>query len=120
MNRTCWRPRYVELNPVRAGLVAHAKEWPWSSAKPHLQGRDDRLVKVAPLLAMVDNWNAFLKSAIPEEELKDLREHQRTGRPLGSPTFLDRLETLVGRVLKPLKRGPKPKPRKPRNKNRTN
>ena len=44
--------RYVELNPVRAALVATAAKWPSSSARPHLQARDDRLVKVAPLLAM--------------------------------------------------------------------
>ena len=43
--------RYVELNPVRAKLVEHAPKWRWSSAKAHLSGRDDRLVKVAPLLA---------------------------------------------------------------------
>ncbi len=108
--------RYVELNPVRAKLVDRAREWPWSSAKAHLSGRDDRLVKVAPLLAMVGDWKAFLRSALPEEELRDLREHGRTGRPLGSSAFLDRLESLVGRVLKPQKPGPKPKPRKPRTK----
>ena len=106
--------RYVELNPVRAKLVERPRQWPWSSAKAHLKGRDDRLVKVAPLLAMVGDWRAFLRSAMPEEELRDLREHGRTGRPLGSSTFLDRLERLVGRVLKPQKPGPKPKPRKPR------
>ena len=110
--------RYVELNPVRAKLVKRARDWPWSSAKAHLKGRDDRLVKVAPLLAMVGDWKAFLRSAMREEELRALREHGRTGRPLGSPTFLDRLERLVGRVLKPQKPGPKPKPRprKPRTK----
>jgi len=106
--------RYVELNPVRAKLVHRARDWPWSSAKAHLSGRDDRLVKVAPLLAMVGDWKAFLRSAIAEEELRDLREHGRTGRPLGSSAFLDRLEGMVGRVLKPQKPGPKPKPRKPR------
>jgi putative transposase len=106
--------RYVELNPVRAKLVQRAREWPWSSAKAHLSGRDDRLVNVAPLLAMVNDWKAFLKSAIREEDLRDLREHGRTGRPLGNSAFLDRLEGLVGRVLKPQKPGPKPKPRKPR------
>jgi putative transposase len=42
--------RYVELNPVRAGLVTDAAEWPYSSARPHLSGRDDRLVKVGALL----------------------------------------------------------------------
>jgi putative transposase len=111
--------RYVELNPVRAKLVDRARQWPWSSAKAHLSGRDDRLVKVAPFMAMVGDWNAFLQSATPEEELRDLREHGRTGRPLGSSTFLDRLERLAGRVLKPQKRGPKPKPRKPRTKKTT-
>jgi putative transposase len=80
----------------------------------HLSGRDDRLVKVAPLLAMVGDWKTFLRSAIAEEELRDLREHGRTGRPLGSSAFLDRLEGMVGRILKPQKPGPKPKPRKPR------
>src|SRR3972149_902391 len=40
--------RYVELNPVRAQLVAHGGDWPWSSARAHLSGRDDRVVKVAP------------------------------------------------------------------------
>jgi len=106
----------VELNPLRAGLVANAKDWAWSSAKAHLSGHDDRLVHVAPLLAMIGDWRAFLNSAIREEELRELREHGRTGRPLGSPTFLEQLESLAGRVLRPLKRGPKPQPRKLRKK----
>jgi len=101
--------RYVELNPVRAKLVDRARDWPWSSAKAHLSGRDDRLVKVAPLLAMVADWKAFLRSALPEEELRDIREHGRTGRPLGSAMFLERLEATVGRILKPQKGG---RPRK--------
>ena len=93
--------RYVELNPVRAGLVANAAEWPWSSARAHLSGRDDRLVRVAPMLAMVADWRGFLNRAIPEEELRDLREHGRTGCPLGSATFVERLERTVGRMLRP-------------------
>jgi putative transposase len=112
--------RYVELNPVRAKLVKHPREWRWSSAKAHLKGRDDVLVKVAPLLAMAGDWKAFLRSAIPEEELRDLRQHGRTGRPLGSPTFLRRLERLAGRVLKRQKPGPKPKPRRPRTRRNVN
>jgi len=101
--------RYVELNPVRARLVADPCEWPWSSARAHIVGRDDQLVKVAPLLGMIGDWRAFLKSAMPEEELRDIRRHARTGRPLGDESFLARLEEMVGRVLKPQKRGPKPK-----------
>ena len=101
--------RYVELNPVRAGLVARACEWPWSSARAHLSGRDDRLVQVAPLQAMIPDWAAFLDTAVAEEELRELREHGRTGRPLGSDSFLDRLEGMVGRILKPQRGGRPPK-----------
>ena len=61
------------------------------------------------LLAMIGDWRAFLDSAVREEELRDLREHGRTGRPLGSVSFLDRLESMVGRVLRPQKGG---RPRK--------
>ena len=57
--------RYVEANPVRANLVGDAADWPWSSAKAHLSARDDRLVQVAPMLAMQNDWRAFLDSAMP-------------------------------------------------------
>ena len=96
--------RYVELNSVRAKLVPSPAAWPWSSARAHLSGQDDCLVKVAPLLAMIAQWSAFLNSAVPEEELRDLRRHGRTGRPLGDETLLARLEERVGRALKPQRR----------------
>ena len=44
--------RYVELNPVRAGLVQAPGRYRWSSAAAHLRGRDDALVQVAPRLQM--------------------------------------------------------------------
>ncbi len=100
--------RYVELNPVRAGLVDSPAEWRWSSARAHLSGHDDGLVKVAPLLAMVGDWAGLLNSALREEELKELRGHGRTGRPLGDEAFVGRLEALLGRVLK-LQKGGRPK-----------
>ncbi len=101
--------RYVELNPVRAKLVAGARDWRWSSVAAHLSGRDDRLVQVAPLLAMVDDWPALLDTAMPEEQLRDLRDHTRTGRPLGARSFVERLETLLSRALRPRKPGRKPR-----------
>ena len=97
--------RYVELNPVRAKLVGRARDWPWSSAKAHLSGRDDRLVRVAPMLAMIADWRGLLNSAIREEDLRDLREHARTGCPLGNAAFVDRLERVIGRILRPRKSG---------------
>ena len=60
---------------------------------------------------MIGDWAAFLNSAMPEEELSDIRHHTRTGRPLGDEAFLARLEGMVGRVLKPQKAAPNRKRR---------
>ena len=101
--------RYVELNPVRARLVSDPCEYRWSSARAHMEGRDDVLVKVAPLLDRFGEWGAVLASGLGEEQTELLRRHERTGRPLGTPAFVDRLEGLLRRALRPRKRGPKPK-----------
>jgi len=101
--------RYVERNPVRAKWVAGVADWPHSSARAHLGGEDDSLAKVSPLLAMVGDWRAFLDSALTEEELESLRRHARTGRPLGSETFVLNLEHQTGRELRPKPAGQKPK-----------
>jgi REP-associated tyrosine transposase len=98
--------RYVELNPVSAGLVSRAEEYPWSSARAHLFGRDDGLVTVAPLLSRVDYWSAFLDAGTPSDAADQLRRHEKTGRPLGSDDFIDHLERLLNRVLRPRKSGP--------------
>ena len=63
-----------------------------------------------------EGWRGYLWQGrfasfvmIPEEELRDLREHARTGFPLGNATFLERLEKAAGRVLRPRKAGRPPK-----------
>ena len=99
--------RYVELNPVRAGLVRRAGDYPWSSARAHLDRADDVLVKVAPLLKRMPDWAAFLNSGPSVAELTNMRQHERTGRPLGAGNFLEKLETQLGRVLRRIKPGPK-------------
>ena len=101
--------RYVELNPVRSGLAEKPWQWKWSSAAAHRRGKDDKLVTVGPLLERAGNWSAFLRMPVGEEECETLCLHERTGRPLGSPSFLDRIERALGRVLRPQKRGPKGK-----------
>jgi putative transposase len=99
--------RYVELNPVRAGLTRRPDEWPWSSARAHLAGADDGLAKAAPLLDRVGDWRAFLDGGLPDEALDALRGHARTGRPLGSAGFVEALERITGRALKKRKPGPR-------------
>jgi putative transposase len=100
--------RYVELNPVRAKLCRVPWRWRWSSAAAHVGGGADGLVHVAPLLERVKNWREYLLEPLEaQEEL--WRLHERTGRPLGEPAFLDRIEGILGRSVRPAKRGPKPK-----------
>jgi len=101
--------RYVERNPVRAGLVKEPWQYPWSSAAAHLAGCDDRLVRVGPLLEMFGDWREYLTRDIPEEDVQVLRRHERTGRPLGDENFLAGLEEALGQSLQPRKRGPRRK-----------
>ena len=102
--------RYVSLNPVRAGLVERAEEWPWSSAACHLSGRDSELVKVSPVLERYADFSTFLDQKEGESHaFRVLRQSETTGRPLGSDKWVAKLEALTGRQLKPQKRGPKKK-----------
>ncbi|MBW1637467.1 MAG: transposase [Deltaproteobacteria bacterium] len=99
--------RYIELNPVRADRVKRPEEYRWSSARAHLEGEDDILVKAQPLLDIVPDWAGFLGSDPAQDDLKTLRSHERTGRPLGSDDFVTMLERLTSRTLKKRKPGPK-------------
>ena len=103
--------RYVELNPVRAGLVTRPQDWPWSSARAHLAGDDDGVAALGPLLARVADWRAFLEGGLDEGALEAIRRHARTGRPLGSEVFIEALERRLGRSLAPRRPGrPKTSP----------
>ncbi len=108
-NYTLAAARYIEMNPVRAGLVESVREYPYSSARAHLDNRNDKLVNAKALLDIVGNWPDFLQVAEDDNRLKDLRSHENTGRPLGTNKFISRLESKVGRTLARKKPGPKGK-----------
>lgn len=99
--------RYVELNPVRAGMVKRPEEYRWSSAAAHLAGKDDPLVRVRPMLDIADSWKDLLEGGLDQQDLNAVRSHESTGRPLGNIEFLRALEKKTGRRLVPGKRGPK-------------
>ena len=103
--------RYIEMNPVRAELVDRLEEYPWSNAAAHTLGREDILVKVSPVVELVDDWGRFITGQIGEQEVRLLRRHERTGRPLGGESFIDGLERALSRRLRKQKPGPKPKKR---------
>jgi putative transposase len=96
--------RYVLQNPLRAGLVAKAEDYLWSSAAARCGLRDDPLISRHPIVEEISSWPEWLK--IEDSKADDvIRQHTRTGRPLGSEQFLRSLEQLTGRKLLPQKRG---------------
>ena len=101
--------RYVSLNPVRARLVDRARDWRWSSVRAHLGGRDDGVTTLAPVHERYPDFADFLSEEIDAEMIERLRSAETIGRPLGNRKFLDMLERKTKRVLKPGKRGPKPR-----------
>jgi putative transposase len=105
--------RYVELNPVRAGLVDAAAEWRWSSAAAHLGGADSSGLLDFGVWSgrwSSETWGTALSAGIADAALIErIREATRTGRPAGSAAFLEKAEMLAGRCLRPQKRGKKPR-----------
>ncbi|HYD36719.1 MAG TPA: transposase [Allosphingosinicella sp.] len=101
--------RYVELNPVRAGLTTRPEGWRWSSARSHLGLGGDPLTERSPLLERMPEWRGWLEAGLDEEALATIRERERSEVPLGGDSFLARLAAMVGRDLRPRRRG---RPRK--------
>ena len=105
--------RYVELNPVRAGLVGMAWEWAWSSAAAHVMGVDR--TNLLDTAEWETHWGAIRWRDVLEQGVEDaaflerIREATRTGRPAASVEFTVELEARVRRRLRPQKRGPKAK-----------
>jgi putative transposase len=95
--------RYVELNPVRAGLARRAEEYPWSSAAAHCGRRSDPLVTDrtgSPVFAGISDWSRWLAAGLTVDRCDELRRHARQNLPCGSPAFVDVLERLAGRPLR--------------------
>ncbi len=72
--------RYVELNPVRAGLVARPEDWRWSSARAHLGLAADALTDLAPTRDRIGDWRAFLDAGLAYEAREAIRAAERSGR----------------------------------------
>lgn len=99
--------RYVELNPMAAGLVSEPSEWPWSSAKAHVSGAGDPQIRLSPMPDLADDWSDYLAFGIPGDEQEQVEQHLRTGRPLGDDAFIDKAERRLGRALRKQAPGPR-------------
>lgn len=102
--------RYVGLNPVRAGLVASATQWPWSSVRAHVAGRSDGLVSLEPLADRLEaGIGEFFDDDVPEATLSGIRQACATGRPLGAEAWLRSIEVQAGHQFTAARRGRPPK-----------
>jgi putative transposase len=102
--------RYIENNPVRAGLVERAEDYPWSSARHHVFGVSDPVMNDACFLqSEVKDWRTYLAERGDEPVLRRTWQNLKTGRPSGEESFVRGLEEIVGRRLVALPRG---RPRK--------
>jgi putative transposase len=91
--------RYIELNPVRAGLVGAPGEFPWSSFGHNANGRTDPLITPHPnYLALGRNpaaraaaYRIFFDAPLSVEAIACLRKSTRMETPCGDAAFLERI-----------------------------
>jgi len=108
---TCYR--YIELNPVRAGMVEHAADYPWSSYRFNGLGQDNVLVVPHDeYLKLADNaqerqltYRALFNNHLSEKTLSDIRDATNKAWVLGSSHFKDKIEQQLNRRISPAIKG---------------
>lgn len=108
-----WAMRYVLRNPVRAGLVERAVDWPWSSTAAHCGLRADDRLADDRLLAGLGDLVGELELPETEARLELMRRSTRTGIAIGSREFRAELEAKFGLPMAPRRPGRPPKPSLP-------
>jgi len=110
--------RYIELNPVRAGMVEHPAEYRWSSYQANAQGKADALVQPHELYLGLGKSAAARQAAYRElfrYELEpglvdEIRKATNGNYALGDARFAGQIAQALGRRVQPGKAG---RPRKP-------
>ena len=95
--------RYIERNPVRAGLVKKPWQWEWSSALNHVGKEDKAPLKLGDFLGIIgmshDYWAQYIDSTEETNFLQQIKKHTLAGRPLGKAAFVATLEGKLHRRL---------------------
>jgi putative transposase len=90
--------RYVEQNPLRAGLVQRAEDWRWSSLGLNITRtakRGDVVLSDWPVPKPAD-WVSFVNQALTTKELEELRLSAQRGRPFGNESWKTRTAAQLG------------------------
>lgn len=105
--------RYIELNPVRAGIVKDPAEYPWSSYHFNTLGEKNRLISPHPVYKALGvdnatcraNYLALFASHIPKAEIDKIRAATNKAWVLGNDRFKAKVEQLLSRQAQPKPRG---------------
>jgi putative transposase len=105
--------RYVELNPVRAGMVNKAEDYPWSSYRERTQGSSIKLLDNAPAYMELAGstryrrarYEAFVRQGVPTMESLFLGESVMRNQLTGNQRFIDEIEQRIGIRVEPRGRG---------------
>jgi putative transposase len=87
--------RYVEANPLRAGLVPAAQQWPYCSLHHYVNGDPLKLLDDWPVHRPAD-WLRFVNESSGESELSTMRENVLRSRPLGDETWVNAMAKQLG------------------------
>ena len=91
---------YIERNPVRAGMVKNAWDYPWSSAMFHCGVRKtDPLVNETEIFSAIKDWKEFLRQEPREALALNIRKKVKSGRPCGDAGFIRKIERMTQRGL---------------------
>ena len=96
--------RYVERNPLRAGLVSRAEDWPWSSLQQRCKNCDGPSLATWPIPTPSD-WTAIVNASEPQTDLDALRSSVMSGLAYGSKSWA---EDMRARGLAPQPREGRP------------
>ena len=92
--------RYVENNPVRAGIVQEPEGYAWSSTRGHCGIVSDGILSgTCHLCDEIDDWPRYLRDDESAEVIERLKVNVISGRPCGDESFRKSVETVVGRSL---------------------
>ncbi len=100
--------KYIEMNPVRAGLSKKPEQWKWSSAQEHFQGLKDCHVGLYYWLTEEER-KEYVRSSLSTSKENEIRKATATGRPFCDESVLDQLEKKLNRNLRAKRSG---RPRK--------
>jgi putative transposase len=104
--------RYVERNPLRAGLTARAEDWQWSSLHRRVHGTEEsRSLLAKPPVALPQDWTRYVNEPQNEAELTAIRSSVARGRPYGGQAWTAKVarQLDLASTLRPRGRPPAPK-----------